>query len=659
MTSTPDGDRGAVDAAIEVLTDVITSMGGTRRSGQEEMARAVAGALESEGHMVIQAGTGTGKSLGYLVPTMYWAARGGHRATISTATIALQRQIVMSDAPRVASVLREKYEVYPKVALLKGWNNYVCLRKAEGGYPEDDALISRAVGEYGASATGEEVVRLRQWTAATSTGDRDDLIPGVSDLAWRQVSIAKPECLGTSCPVRDACFPVLARAEAEEADVVITNHSMVGIESAGTPVLPESDAYIIDEAHDLADRVTSQLTATLSHGEIASLARALRRASILSTDLEKAGEGLGDALRDLPEGRVEQLPSAVIDAVLRMMGELQQADEDARELSAQKETDAAQKNVLRHRIHVLSDTAENLLSSDVTEGKLVPWVTRDLEDRASLHVAPLDIAHHVADNLFEGKATILTSATLTVGGSFSHIARAVGLSFPSQGPWEGIDVGSPFDHGKQGILYVASHLPLPRRDGYSPDALDELIALLDASRGGALGLFTSRRAADEAAAYVRERTEHRILLQGEDQLSTLVSDFSTDDEASLFGTLSLWQGVDVPGRTCRLVVIDRIPFPRPNDPLTEARDQDARERGGNGFMEVSATQAALRLAQGAGRLLRSSTDRGVVAVLDPRLRTARYGQFLLASMPPMWRTTDGAVARGALERISDIAQVAN
>ena len=643
-----DDVRARVDA---LLGQVIANLGGSRRDGQVTMARAIAEALDDERHLLVQAGTGTGKSFGYLVPAMYWATTTGRRVVVSTATIALQRQITNADAPRVAEVIVKETGLQPKVALLKGWNNYVCLRKAEGGYPEEDALLSRAVGEFGASATGEEVVRLRQWSATTETGDRDDLVPGVSDRAWRQVSIAKPECVGARCPVRDACFPVLARQAADEADVVITNHSMLGIESAGTPVLPEVDAYIVDEAHDLADRVTSQLTSSLSRPEIGSLARALRRSAILAVELESAGDGLGDILDVMPEGRLEALPGEVTDALLRLLGELQQADESVRELPSKEEADLAQKNVLRNRVGGMMETVDRLLSGGIADGSLVPWIARDFDDRASLYVAPLDISSSLADALFEGKASILTSATMEIGGTFRHIAHTVGFDYPSQGPWEGIDVGSPFDHGKQGILYVAQHLPIPGRDGYGKATLDEVIALLDASQGGALGLFTSRRGAEEAAEYVRNRTDHRVLLQGEDQLSTLVKNFADDDEASLFGTLSLWQGVDVPGRTCRLVIIDRIPFPRPNDPLTQARDRAATMRGGNGFMEVSASQAALRLAQGAGRLLRNSGDRGVVAVLDPRLRTARYAGFLLASMPPLWRTTEPGVARAALRRL--------
>ena len=639
-------------AGRQILDAVVRAMGGARRQGQEKMADAVSEALEEGGHVIVQAGTGTGKSVGYLAPAMEWAAKTGNRVIVSTATLALQRQIVAVDAPRVAEAVRERYGRTPEVALVKGWNNYVCLRKAAGGYPEEDALISRASGEYGASATGEEVVRLREWAMATDTGDRDDLVPGVSDRAWRQVSVAKPECIGAKCPMRGSCFPVLAREAAEEADIVVTNHSMLGVQSTKTPVLPESAAFVVDEAHELADRVTGQLTVSLSKSDVSSLARLLRRQSILATELEAAGEELVEVLDELDEGRLEELPAPLVDSLSRMLGELQQVREDVNDLGDKDEAATAAKSLTRGRVMALVDVVEQLLSEDVTQGRIVPWIARDADGRSSLHAAPLDVSASLADTLFEGKAVILTSATLEVGGSFQHIASAVGFTYPSQGPWKGIDVGSPFDHAKQGILYAAAALPAPGREGIGEAQLKEIVELLEASGGGALGLFTSRRAAQEAAEYARDRLEMPVFCQGDDQLSTLVGEFAQDDAASLFGTLSLWQGVDVPGRTCRLIIIDRIPFPRPNDPLTQARTRAVAEAGGNGFMSVAAAHAALLLAQGAGRLLRRTDDRGVVAILDPRIVTARYGSFLAASLPPMWRTKDPGLVRSALARLA-------
>ena len=641
------------ESVNQILDSVVEDLGGVRRDGQVQMVELVMDALKESGHLLVQAGTGTGKSIGYLVPAMSWSVDTGDRVIISTATLALQRQIVRQDAPRVARAVTAISGKTPRVALLKGWNNYVCLRKAAGGYPEEDALMSRAAGEYGATATGEEVTRLREWSMSTDTGDRDDLVPGVSERAWRQVSLSKPECIGNKCPLRDSCFPLLARASAEDADIVVTNHSMLGIESARTPVLPEAGAFIVDEAHDLVDRVTSQLTSSLSAPEVAGLARLLRREKILATGLESAGEAIGTALDKLDDGRITTMPDALSDALLTLLGELQQANADVADLPGKNEADAAAKSVARGRVQGLAEVVERLLSDARMSGKLVTWVQRDFDDKPSLHVAPLDVSNSLADELFEGKPAVLTSATLALGGSFEHVASDVGFTYPSQGPWDGVDVGSPFDHAKQGILYVADKLPTPGRDGYGEEQLQEIVELIQASGGGALGLFTSRRGAERAAEYVRERVETPVLVQGEDQLPTLVGEFAGNDEASLFGTISLWQGVDVPGRTCRLVIIDRIPFPRPDEPLSQARTQAVGAAGGNGFMQVAASHAALLMAQGAGRLVRRHDDRGVVAVLDPRLRKARYAGFLLSSLPPMWRTTDGGLVRDALRRLRD------
>lgn len=634
-----------------LLADVVGSVGGTRREGQSEMVHAVYDALVTDGHLMVEAGTGTGKSFGYLVPALAWAAKEGKRTIISTATLALQRQIITQDAPRVVDAVRKLYDSHLEVALLKGWNNYVCLRKATGGYPEEGALLSRAEGEFGATATGEEVVRAREWAMGTDTGDRDDLVPGVSDRAWSQVSLPKRECVGEACPLRSSCFPILAREAASEADVVVTNHAMLGVQATGVPVLPPADAFIIDEGHELVDRITSQLTRSLSKYDIVSLGRMMRRSGLDSSDLDDSADELDEQLAEYDEGRLRKIDVALSDVVARLLGRIQASGEDVSGLSSKDETQAIAKQVLRTRLQELSELCHDLLGDGIANEILVAWKAQFGDETPALYLAPLDVSGSIADSLFEQTPTVLTSATLQIGGTFDVMANRVGFTFPSQGPWQGIDVGSPFSPEKQGILYVAQHLPIPGKEGYGNEQLDEIVDLIKASRGGALCLFTSRAAAVRAADYARDRLETTVLCQGDDQLSTLVSQFAAEDSTSLFGTISLWQGVDIPGRTCRLVIIDRIPFPRPNDPLTQARTEAVSKSGGNGFMAVAATQAALLLAQGAGRLLRRTTDRGVVAVLDPRLRTQRYAGFLLASMPRMWPTTDPQVVRDILTRL--------
>ena len=638
------------------------------------MAARVADALDDQAHLLVQAGTGTGKSLGYLVPVMVHAVESGERAVISTATLALQRQVLTKDAPLAADAVEAVTGLRPAIALLKGWQNYVCRHRLQGGYPEaddaDDALfsagaatVSGRIGEAGRRSVGEQVVRLREWVAETTTGDRDDLVPGVSDRAWAQVSVTRAECLGASCPLREECFPELARAAAMAADVIVTNHAMLGIAVSGNPgVLPEHRVLVVDEAHALADRVRSQGTVSLSAAAIMRVAATVRRGvSVHVTELESAGQRLQLALADLPDGRLSDgLPPALHEALLVLDGAARHALTDVREAvkTGERSADAGGAGgsggaaLARTAVSDLVDAIARMTSDSVRERRDVAWIERPRmgAEPPRLTLAPVDVAGSLADSLLEDRAAVLTSATLALGGSFEPMARALGLTLTG-GQWDGVDVGTPFDYARQGILYTPTHLPRPGRE-ISEAALDEILALTEASRGGMLGLFSSRRAAEEAAEVLRNATDLTVYAQGDDQLPTLVDAFAVDEDACLVGTLSLWQGVDVPGRTCRLVIIDRIPFPRPDDPVAQARSEAVAAAGGNGVMSVSATHAALLLAQGAGRLIRRADDRGVVAVLDPRLRTARYGAFLARSMPGLWPTRDRDVVLGALSRLA-------
>ncbi|TNC16784.1 ATP-dependent DNA helicase [Georgenia sp. 311] len=655
------------------------------------MAREVARTLREPGALLVQAGTGTGKSLGYLVPVLAHAVEHNERAVISTATLALQRQVLTHDVPLVADVVAASGRPRPNVALLKGWHNYVCRHKVAGGYPADDepglfALDAATADAGGAPARGplaEQVLRLREWAEQTDSGDRDDLDFAVGDRAWRQVSVTKLECLGASCPMLEECFPEAARRAAHEADVVVTNHAMLGIAAAGSSrVLPEHDVLVVDEAHELAERVTAQSTLELSAAVVDRTVRLARKhAGVSAESLEAAGRALGAWLETAPAGRLRRVPAELLDALTLLEAGSREA---MTALRGDGEAEPGGRLMARSAMLVLHEIAERLLGDGVAQRREVLWCDRGRTgfESARLHLAPLDVARPIATELLAGRAAVLTSATLALGGTFDPVARTLGVSLldhlddgddaerpvrrtapegeedePAVTPtsagtrWRGIDVGSPFDYARQGILYVAGHLPAPGREGPSEEAQRELVDLVRASGGGALGLFSSRRAAEEAADLLRAELDTPVLCQGEDQLASLVRRFAQDEDATLVGTLSLWQGVDVPGRTCRLVVIDRIPFPRPDDPVRSARSEVVAASGGNGFMAVAATHAALLLAQGAGRLIRSTGDRGVVAVLDPRLATARYGSFLRRSMPPLWPTTDGEVARGALRRL--------
>ncbi|XCB30351.1 ATP-dependent DNA helicase [Arcanobacterium hippocoleae] len=542
--------------------------------------------------------------------------------------------------------------------MLKGWNNYACLRKVTGGYPEEDALISRAEGEFGATATGEDVLRARQWALESDTGDRDDLLPGVSERAWRQVSLPKNECIGEKCPLRSSCFPLLARNRALEADIVVTNHAMIGVEAGANSVLPEADVYIIDEAHELVGRVTSQLSVSFNKFDLVSLARQIRRAGLDDAEFDESAAEFADVMNLLGERRITELPEELAQAFVRLLGRTQQAAQQIRDLSPRDTEIAVTKQILRSRVNEIQDLCQLVLGDAISTGRLVAWISLSYDGVASFNGAPLDVAGDIANRVFAQRCVVLTSATLKLGGTFDSMAHSVGFMFPDQPKWEGVDVGSPFSPQQQGILYLPRYLPPPRRDGYGTEQLAEMVQLLQASRGGALCLFTSRAGVERAAEYLRKHVDVPILCQGDDPLPALIREFSADSAACLLGTLSLWQGVDVPGLTNRLVIIDRIPFPRPDDPLSAARAEAVTRRGGNGFMEVSAAHAGLLLAQGAGRLLRRVTDRGVVAVLDSRLLTKSYGRFLLRSMPRLWMTDDSQIVCAALSRLAAQAETA-
>ena len=668
--SRPAADGSGDRSVLDVLDAAVRAMGGSPRQGQITMASEVARSVADGTHLLVQAGTGTGKSLGYLVPAMVHAVETGGRVVVSTATLALQRQVLTKDAPLAADAVERVTGTRPEVTLLKGWQNYLCRHRLAGGYPKDedesalfgvgDAIAQPAAGHGADAGLGEQVVRLREWAARTDTGDRDDLVPGVSQRAWAQVSVSRAECLGQSCPLKAECFPELARAAASRADLVVTNHAMLGVVVAGNPgVLPDHQVLIVDEAHELADRVRSQGTIALSASAVARTAATARKhASVLVSELEAAGQTLQLVLAELPDGRLEApLPAALHDALVVLGGAARQVASDvrdrARTLGRERSSEAAGGlAIARTAVGDLVDALDRMTSDSVAQGRDVAWIERPRTgaEPPRLLLAPIEVAGSVAGHLLNGRTSVMTSATLALGESFDPMARALGLTLAEE-TWKGIDVGSPFDYPRQGILYVAAHLPRPGA-GISEAALDEMLALVEASGGGMLGLFSSRRAAQEAAEVLRGATDLPVYAQGDDQLPTLVQAFADDEAACLVGTLSLWQGVDVPGRTCRLVVIDRIPFPRPDDPVAQARTDAVVAAGGNGFMSVAATHAALLLAQGAGRLIRRSQDRGVVAVLDSRLRTARYSGFLTRSMPALWPTTKPDVVRAALRRLS-------
>jgi len=648
-----------------MLAAAVDALGGSERAGQVAMAEAVAHAFDTGEHLAVQAGTGTGKSLAYLVPALARAVETDCPVVVSTATIALQRQLVERDLPQLADSLERCLPRRPHFAILKGRGNYLCLNKIHNGSsgdPDDGDASgeARAAALFEPTATtalGRDVQRLTTWASTTDTGDRDELTPGVADRSWSQVSVSARECLGVArCPFGAECFAEKARDVAGRADVVVTNHALLAIDAISeAPVLPEHDLLIVDEAHELVDRVTTVATQELSPTPLAVAARRITR--LVEPELverfEAAGTALTSAIREAPPGRIDHLDNGLGALLVTLRDATAAARRDVPTTAGDARAGAARTEAIA-ALDDIADTCSRILESfrlDIPDRTDVVWLARaDNRGSAQLRVAPLSVAT-LLRGVFDRATAVLTSATLTPGGSFDAIASEWGLAEDIK--WRGIDVGSPFQHAKSGILYVARHLPPPGRDGTgSAEQLTEIAALISAAHGRTLGLFSSTRAAAAAAEEMRERLTTPVLCQGDDATTALVGQFAADPDTSLFGTLSLWQGVDVPGPSLSLVIIDRIPFPRPDDPLMTARQRAVTARGGNGFMAVAASHAALLLAQGAGRLLRRSDDRGVVAVLDSRMATARYGRFLRDSLPPFWFTTDRQTVLAALDRLT-------
>lgn len=633
------------DAQVtDVLHAAVEAVGGQDRPGQIDMAEAVREAFADQRHLLVQAGTGTGKSLGYLVPSLLH----GERVVVATATLNLQHQLVERDIPALKDAARATLDTVPHHAVVKGRGNYACLHRVREGAPDDQGTLV----EVPTGSLGGEVVMLREWAEeqaeAGHSGDRDSAPPH-TELAWKQVSVNHRECLGAArCAHAAECFAELAREDAQQAQVIVTNHALLAIDAIdGVPMLPEYDTVVVDEAHELAARVTQAATSELSGDMVARAARRARAHAdgIEVEDLSDAGDALTNVLVRIEEGRIDTVQEP-LQAALEGVRDAARACVSALKPKPGGEVDAARQQAQA----MIEDTrvvAERMAAHGETE---VLWLS-DFRGNKMLHIAPIDVSAALREKLFGEKTVVLTSATLTLGGGFDPVAASLGL-LPGAEDWAGLDVGSPFDYGKQGMLYVAKHLPQPGRDGLGPAQLDEITALVEAAGGRTLGLFSSRRAAETAAEHVREKLpDLDVWCQGDAQLPELARRFTEDPSTCLFGTLSLWQGVDVPGDTCQLVIIDRVPFPRPDDPLMSARQRLVEKRGGNGFMTVAASHAALLLAQGSGRLIRRSTDKGVVAILDPRIVTARYGSFLAASLPPMWRTTDRDTVLAALRRL--------
>lgn len=660
----------SIERVRTALSAAVGAIDGSPREGQIEMAEAVANALSDRHHLLVQAGTGTGKSLAYLVPALVH----GKRVLVATATLALQRQLVERDLPRVKDALEKELGRTISFAVYKGVGNYLCLQKmnADDGTADSELLVE-------ISGLEKDARRLREWAQKPGiSGDRDDA-PDVDRRVWLANSTSGRECVGADeCRFGSECFAVNAKAKAQTADIVVTNHTLLAIEIVDShPILPERDAIILDEAHEFMDRTTQAVTEELTSGRIARAANMVRRhmPGKLAETFVKASDGFAEAMDDYgqeyrsridEQRKLDQLPD-VLAAPVRKIKDAAEAviaaiNADSEIVDPDSLADRAR---VKGAVNEIKTTAQKLMR--MGEGQVL-WYEPTF---STLYLAPLAVSHVLRENLFTQTPVIATSATLTVGKSFDSIARSLGIlptttsedESKEDSDWQVdpsnvqmLDVGSPFDFANQGMLYLPKQLPEPGRDGPSKEALVELGELIDAAGGRTLALFSSWRGVEMADEHLRrvlaELPISIITQRRGDSVGSLVDRFAADPTSILLGTMSLWQGVDVPGPSCTLVAIDRIPFPRPDDPVMSARAAEADAAGGSGFMQVSLPRAALLLAQGTGRLIRSIDDRGVVAILDSRIVNKRYGSILLNSMPPLWRTSDGAIVRDSLKRLN-------
>lgn len=624
-----------ITAALERVTAALPA--GEARTGQVEMAEAVGVAIRSKQHLAVQAGTGTGKTLAYLVPTIL----SGTTTVVATATKNLQDQLAGKDLPFLQAHLGHPFTW----AVLKGRSNYLCMQRLSELGSKDAKGEQLGLDGVAERAPKDELVRLARWATDTESGDRAELEEEPSDAAWVAVSVSARECPGAArCPNGPGCFAEAARQRAAASDVIVVNLHLYGLDlNAGGVILPEHDLVIIDEAHQLEDIVSATCGVELTAGRFVDLARRTRGVVAddrLAAGIDDAGRILVEALRPYRDKRLKgELPHDLGGAITVARGRVELVLAAARAVPASAPEDS------RARALRLQQSAGALIEDlgvveQVTASQVV-WVEGS-DSAPMLRVAPLDVAGLLHDALWSRRTAVLTSATLP-----ARLPSRLGV--PQNGVTE-LDVGSPFDYEEQAVLYCAAHLPDPRKTGYLAALADELVGLIEAAGGRTLALFTSFRVLDEMAAAMEGRVDVPILSQRSAPKGRLVEAFAADPATCLFATMGFWQGIDVPGDACSLVVIDRIPFPRPDEPLLQAR----RERAGaDAFSRIDLPRATTLLAQGVGRLIRTATDRGVVAVLDPRLATASYRWDMVSALPPMRRTKDPEVAREALRVIRD------
>jgi ATP-dependent DNA helicase DinG len=600
------------------------------------MARAVAETLERGGTLICEAGTGTGKTFAYLVPAML----SGRKVVVSTGTRNLQDQLYQRDVPRVRDVLG----VPTQVALLKGRANYLCVHRME------EALLDTR-------GRSRELIhllhRVRAWSGRTQRGDIAELVDIPEDApVWSLVTSTTDNCLGLECPSHSVCHLVEARRRAQEADVVVVNHHLLCAdfalrEDGFGELLPSADCYVVDEAHQLPETASDFFGHGVSSRQLLELARDAeleqRREAGDLPEVTGRANGLGKAVRDLrlvlgqesrraPWTELAANPSAM--AALSAAGDALALLADALDAAAGRGKGL---DNCRARARALESELATLVQPPGDGADEIRWF-ETYQTGIRLNRTPLDIAEAFRAQLERrGGAWVFTSATLAVGESFEHFRQQLGIGEARTGLW-----GSPFDYARQALLLLPPGMPDPNSPGFNRAVSELSRRLLTASGGRAFLLYTSHRALQEAAAYLAGEIPYPLLVQGSAPRAELLERFRSLGNAVLLGTSSFWEGVDVRGEALSVVVIDRLPFASPGDPVLQARIDALRRRGGNPFRDHQLPQAVIALKQGAGRLIRDVTDRGVLVVCDPRILSKPYGRVFLDSLPPFRRTRDPA-----------------
>lgn len=634
-----------VEASIEALNEIVQRLphGGRTRSGQQAMTRAIAEALRDSAHILIQAGTGVGKTLAYLLP----AVMSGRRTVVATFTKALQDQMVEKELPFLAAHLGQVANKTFKFAEVKGWNNYLCLLRLQ---QIRGAMSQGQLDGLAEHAPEGEIKQILDWARNTTSGDKADLPFSPKSSTWRAVSIRSEECLRNDCPHVASCFPMQARQRAANADVIVANHALYAIDlKIGGTLLGGHELVIFDEAHQIEDSFSNAFGFELT-GErfkwLADLSRPLLGNDPRVDRLAELAGQLTQNMRDHGNARVHtgeaahlartlELAESRLEALLAAVApEFSDRDLDRRRKSLIMSAHSLQEGIQQARLYLAGP-------SDLT---LVGWIESSEGSQPVLKFAPLDIASVLAEHLWPQKVAVLTSATLP-----GNIVERLGLS-KLDPRLESVE--SPFDYENQTLLYCPTHLPNPsdEHEAWVKAVHTELASLITSAGGRTLALFTSYKSLNAARDFLSKQIDLPLLCQGDMPEKRLLEEFAATNEASLLGTRRFWQGVDVPGQSLTLVIIDRLPFPSPNEHLIKARSLAANPMG---WWTIELPIGATRLAQGAGRLVRREDDYGVVAVLDPRLATHTYSHALLASLPRMRRTTDSNVVTQFLQTATE------